>query len=181
MRLGAREKTYIALLRGINVTGYGILAMKDLAVLCSGLGFASVRTYIQSGNVVFRSMLSEQSVRARLEHALASLMGKKVAVMVRTADELARVLKANPFAEFDCARVGVHFLQEAPATDFLEHVVAPGGEQVRLGAREVYVYFPDGMGATKLKLPLKGDVVTVRNINTVRKLVEMAREADEIS
>lgn len=171
------ETTYIALLRSINVTGSGILAMKDLAAICVGLGFGCVRTYIQSGNVVLRSKLSPNKVQARLEAALEEQMGKKVAVMIRTSEELEAVLKANPFTAENPSKIGVHFLHEPPAADFLQHVLAPGGEQVRLGEREIYVYFPNGMGQTRLKLPLKPHACTVRNINTVAKLVGIATEA----
>jgi uncharacterized protein (DUF1697 family) len=171
------ETTWIALLRGINVTGHGILAMKDLSALCVDLGFGCVRTYIQSGNVVFRSRLAGKTVQARLEESLEKHMGKKVNVMLRTAQELEAVLKVNPFTEENPSKVGVHFLHEPPAKDFLDRVIAPGGEQVRLGTREVYVYFPNGMGQTKLKMPLKVEGMTVRNINTVGKLVQLAAEA----
>ena len=171
------ETTYIALLRGINVTGHGILAMKDLSTLCVNLGFGCVRTYIQSGNVVLRSKLSGKSVQARLEESLEKHMGKKINVMLRTAQELEAVLKANPFTVENPSKIGVHFLHEPPAKDFLERVIAPGGEQVRLGTREVYVYFPDGMGVSKLRLPLKVGDFTVRNINTVGKLVDLAAQA----
>jgi uncharacterized protein (DUF1697 family) len=169
--------TYIALLRGINVTGHGILAMKDLSSMCVDLGFGCVRTCIQSGNVVFRSKLGGKAVQSRLEEALEKHMGKKINVMLRTEQEIGAVLKANPFPAENPAKVGVHFLHEPPVVDFLDRVVAPGGEQVRLGSREVYVYFPDGMGQSKLKMPLKVDAVTVRNINTVAKLVALAAEA----
>lgn len=171
------ETTYIALLRGINVTGHGILAMKDLSAMCVDLGFGCVRTYIQSGNVVFRSRLAARAAQARLEEALEKYMSRRIAVMLRTAQELEAVLKANPFTAENPSKVGVHFLHEPPAKDFLDRVIAPGGELVRLGTREVYVYFPDGMGQSKLKMPLKVEGVTVRNINTVAKLVQLAAEA----
>ena len=165
--------TFIALLRGINVGGSGLLSMKDLTVLCSGLSFAEVRTYIQSGNVIFESNLSEDAVRARLEKALAAKMGKKIDLMVRTPAEMRSILNKNPFPDKEPAKVAVAFLGEAPPKDLMKNVVAPGGEQVKAGKREVYVYYPDGMGRSKLKLPLNGPA-TVRNINTVAKLVALA-------
>jgi len=165
---------YIALLRGINVGGTGVLPMKELVALCSGLGFEAVRTYIQSGNVILESRLSEQGVRARLEKALAARMEKKIDVMVRTPAEMRSILNANPFQREEPARVAVAFLCDPPPKDLAKNVVAPGGEKVQPGTREVYVYYPDGMGQSKLKLPLKGAAATVRNINTVSKLVELA-------
>lgn len=166
---------FAALLRGINVGGSGLLAMKDLAKLCASCELRSVRTYIQSGNVVFESSRSEDAIRNRLEKALAARMGKKIEVLVRTAQEMEELLKRNPFPEKEPAKVAVMFLSEAPPQDSLDRVVGPGGELVKAGRREVYVYYPEGMGRSKLRLPLTG-AVTVRNINTVAKLAAMARE-----
>jgi uncharacterized protein (DUF1697 family) len=165
--------TYIALLRGINVGGTGILAMKDLAALCTRIGFGNPRTYIQSGNVLFESRLKEDEVRAKLTTALAAKMGKPIEVMVRTTAELRKILEGNPFPDREPAKVAVTFLGvRAPAKE-LEGLSGPGGEQVIAGLREVYVYYPDGMGRSKLKLPLGGAAATVRNINTVAKLLSL--------
>jgi uncharacterized protein (DUF1697 family) len=164
--------TFIALLRAVNVGGTGKLPMKDLSALCTGrLGFENVRTYIQSGNVVFESSLSEDTIRTRLEKALTEQLGKQAHVVVRTASEMRSVLKANPFPKVEPARVGVYFLTERVGKRLLEDVVAPGGEEVRLGKREIYIHFPEGMGRSKLKLP--GGIGTMRNVNTVAKLVAM--------
>ncbi len=162
---------FVALLRAINVGGTGKLAMKDLSALCSGLGFGKVRTYIQSGNVVFESDLSEKAIRTRLETALTEKLGKRADVVVRTRSELRSVLKANPFPSAEPAKVGVYFQTERVKKGLLDEVVAPGGEEVRLGKREIYIHFPHGMGRSKLKLPAGG---TIRNMNTVAKLVDMA-------
>jgi uncharacterized protein (DUF1697 family) len=164
---------FIALLRAVNVGGTGKLSMKDLASICVDLGFENVRTYIQSGNVVLRSVLSEQTVKARLEQALTTRMGKRVDVLVRTASELRSVWEANPFPHAPPAKVGVVFSSRPITKALLENLVAPGGEQVRLGNREIYVYYPDGMGQSKLKFPPSCSPATIRNINTVAKLVRM--------
>ena len=164
--------TFVALLRAVNVGGFGKLPMKDLSALCTGrLGFDNVRTYIQSGNVVFECGLSEKTIRMRLEKALTERLGKRSDVVVRTASELRSVLKGNPFPNAEPARVGVYFFSDPPHKNLLDDVVAPGGEEVRLGRREFYIHFPDGMGRSKLKLPPV--VGTMRNINTVAKLVDM--------
>jgi uncharacterized protein (DUF1697 family) len=165
---------FIALLRGINVGGAGLLPMNELARLCSDAGFQAVRTYIQSGNVIFVSEFPEHVVRSRLEQALAAKMRRKIDVMVRTAEEMRLVLSENPFPDKEPAKVGVVFLQEAARKDLVSNVVPAGGEQIRLGSREIYVYYPEGMGRSKLKLPLNAAAMTVRNINTVAKLVAMA-------
>jgi uncharacterized protein (DUF1697 family) len=164
---------YVALLRAVNVGGTGMLPMKELAALCADLGFAGVRTYIQSGNVVLASPLAEQDVVAALERALAEKMGKRVDVMVRTAAELRATLAANPFPAADPARVGVVFLAAPAAPDLMERIVIPGPEEVCAVGREIFIHYPDGMGRSKLKLP-SVVVGTTRNINTVAKLAAMA-------
>lgn len=166
--------TYIALLRGINVGGSGILAMKDLVALCADLGFENPRTYIQSGNVLFESRLKEDAVRTKLATALAAKMGKPIEVMVRTTAELRKVLETNPFPDREPAKIAVAFLAGRAPAEALKSLTGPGGEQVIAGLREVYVYYPDGMGRSKLKLPLGGAAATVRNINTVAKLISLA-------
>lgn len=169
--------TYIALLRGINVGGSGLLAMKDLAALCADCGFARPRTFIQSGNVIFQSKLTEAAVQTKLETALAAKMGKKIDVMVRTPAELRAILAANPFPDREPAKVAVAFLARPAPKEALRGLNTPGGEQVRAGTREIYVYYPDGQGHSKLRLPLGGASATVRNINTVGKLAELAESA----
>ena len=165
---------YVALLRAINVGGSGKLPMKDLAALCNGLGFGSVRTYIQSGNVVFVSRKGEEAVRKALEAALTETLGKPADVAVRSAAEMVAVLAANPFAKAPPAKVGVAFLNRSLTKSALKEVVIPGKEEVVLGSREAYIHFPDGMGRSKLKLPKAFGAATMRNINTVAKLAAMA-------
>src|ERR1700677_3837942 len=97
-------QAYIALLRAVNVGGTGNLPMSELKSMCDAAGFKSVRTYIASGNVVFKSSLTEARVKATLEAALASYAGKPVAVLVRTAEEMAAVLANNPFREMPANR-----------------------------------------------------------------------------
>jgi uncharacterized protein (DUF1697 family) len=165
---------FVALLRAINVGGTGMLPMKALSALCTDLGLDKARTYIQSGNVVFESPLSEDEVRDRLEGALAEKMGKRVDVVVRTATELRSVLAANPFPDALPAKVAVVFRSDAVPKGLLDNLVVPGEEEVRSGKREIYVHYPEGMGQSKLKLPPSGGATTIRNINTVAKLVAMA-------
>lgn len=153
--------------------------MKDLAGLCSELGLQSIRTYIQSGNVIFESGLSKDAIRSCLEEALAARMGKKIDVMVRTPEEMRLVFSRNPFSDREPSQVAVVFLSQPPPKDLMKTVVAPGGEQVQPGRREIYVYYPNGMGRSKLKLPLNGGMATFRNINTVAKLVAMTESREE--
>ena len=164
---------YVALLRAVNVGGTGKLAMADLAAMCEALSFARVRTYIASGNVVFESAKSAAAVKAALEQRLQVYAGKPVGVVVRTAQEMAAVLKANPFAKAAPNRTVAIFLDAAPAKDALKHATGVAGEEMRLGVREIYVHYGDGMASSKLKIPAaaKG---TMRNMNTVAKLAQMA-------
>lgn len=165
--------THIALLRAINVGGTGKLPMTELRALCEGLGFAKVRTYIQSGNVVFESKLAAQRAKMQLEDALELRMGKRHLAVLRTADELAAVDARNPFADADPKRVLVVFCDAAPAKSALANWKIPGGEELHLDGRELFIHFPDGMGTSKLKVPF-AEVGTGRNVNTVRALLRLA-------
>jgi len=166
---------FAALLRAVNVGGTGKLAMSDLVKICDKAGLERAKTYIQSGNVVFESRASEATVKAGLEKALAVKVGKPVRVLVRTADELDQVLARNPFRDAEPKRVIVVFLDHAPPKDAVTHVATPGGEQLVLDGRELYIHFPNGQGTSKLKVPFS-DVGTGRNMNTVTKLAAMSRE-----
>ncbi|HEY1904194.1 MAG TPA: DUF1697 domain-containing protein [Terracidiphilus sp.] len=166
-------QAFIALLRAVNVGGTGKLPMTELKDLCETVGFKSVRTYIASGNVVFQSAKTEAQVKAALEAALAAYAGKPVDVLVRTAAEIAAVLAANPFKEMPGNRTVAFFLDKPPAADALCAVSGQASEQLRLGLREIYAYYPDGMGGSKLKIPAAKDG-TARNMNTVAKLAEMS-------
>lgn len=164
---------FVALLRAVNVGGTGKLPMSGLKAFCEAEGFAKVKTYIASGNVVFQTTLTEAKVKAALEKRLEDYAGKPVGVVVRTAAEMAAVLADNPFSLMPPNRTVAIFLDTAPAADTLDHVMAPDGEQVRLGKREIYVYYPQGQADTKLKVP-GAKAGTARNINTVGKLAGMA-------
>jgi uncharacterized protein (DUF1697 family) len=168
---------YVALLRAINVGGTGILPMTTLAGLCTDLGFEKVKTYIQSGNVVFASRKGEAAVVTALEAALRKTLGKPVDVAVRSAKEMAAVLAGNPFPKAPPAMVGVAFLGKRVTRAMLEAVEIPDKEEVAAGAREVYIHFPDGMGRSKLKLPKTWGPATIRNLNTVGRLAAMGEEA----
>jgi uncharacterized protein (DUF1697 family) len=170
---------YVALLRAVNVGGTGLLPMKELSSMCGDLGFMNVRTYIQSGNVVFQSKLAEGKIRAKLEESLTKRLGKKADVIVRTAAELVVVLKRNPFANEEPSKVAVVFFSESIPKGKAESVTAPGGERVKQGKKELYIFYPEGMGRSKLKLPVIGTAGTARNMRTVQKLVALTEALDE--
>ena len=163
---------YIALLRAVNVGG-NKLAMTELKSVCEAAGFKSVRTYIASGNVVFQSTKSEPQVKTTLEAALAKSTGKAFGAMVRNASEMAAVLARNPFPQMPGNRTAAFFLDAPPAADALQAVTNQTNEQLQLGLREIYAYFPDGMGQSKLKIPAAKNG-TARNMNTIAALARMA-------
>ncbi|MDE1994622.1 MAG: DUF1697 domain-containing protein [Rhizobiaceae bacterium] len=168
---------YVALLRAVNVGGTGALPMAELKALCEAAGFTDVKTYIQSGNVLFRSSEPGAKVQALLEEALAAKMGKSPGVLLRSRAELEAAAEGSPFPHAKPNYLLVNFLPEQAPADALDKLVAPGGEEVHVAGREIYIHYPDGSGRSKLKLPaLK--LGTSRNLNTVRKLVEMAREME---
>ena len=165
---------YIALLRAVNVGGTGAIPMAELAGICESIGFTDVKTYIQSGNVLLRSGDKEQAVADLLDEALGKKFGKKPGVMVRSTAEMEEIAANAPFPDAKPGFLLVHFLPERAAANALEGMVAPDGEEAVVAGREIYVHYPIGSGKSKLKLPaLKPG--TSRNINTVRKLAEMAR------
>ena len=164
---------YVALLRAVNVGGTGKLPMTTLAQMCETVGFKKVKTYIASGNVVFESDGSEDQVRSALEDELHAYAGKSVGVIVRTATEIADTLARNPFTDSPGNRVMTLFVDEALPTDPLDGLTGIKNEQVRLGKRELFVLYPDGMANTRLRIPSEKQG-TARNMNTVAKLAEMA-------
>jgi uncharacterized protein (DUF1697 family) len=168
-------RTWIALLRAVNVGGTGKLPMAELREMCEAAGFAAVRTYIASGNVVFASAGTEKQVQAELEARLERYAGKPVGVVVRSAAEMAAVLAANPYAKAPPNRVVAIFLQQPPPADALKAATGRKDEELALGKREIYVHYGDGMADSKLKIPA-AKAGTARNINTIAKLAQMASE-----
>ncbi|HEU4959041.1 MAG TPA: DUF1697 domain-containing protein [Sphingomonas sp.] len=166
--------SFIALLRAVNVGGTGKLPMADLKRIGEEAGFAAVRTFIASGNLLFASDAAEPEIKAVLEARLEAYAGKPVGVLVRTAEEMAAVAAANPFPDAAPNRVVAIFLDAAPPADALDRVTGRQEEELRLGTRELYVHYGEGMAASKLRIPAARDG-TARNMNTVAKLAQLAR------
>lgn len=169
---------FVALLRAVNVGGTGKLPMEDLRAMCAEAGFADVATYIASGNVVFTAETDEAAAKAALESRLAAYAGKPVGVMVRTAAEMSRVLADSPFPGAPGNKVTATFLDAPPPADALAQMSGRADEEAALGTREIYVFYPSGMGRSKLAIKA-AKAGTARNMNTVAKLVDMARERDK--
>jgi uncharacterized protein (DUF1697 family) len=165
---------YVALLRAVNVGGRQ-LAMKDLKRVADDLGLERPRTYIASGNLLFASAKKEPALKVALETALTAHLGKPVEVMIRTAVEMARIVAANPFADEPGNRVVAIFLDDRPDADAIEKAANVADERLALGRREFYVHYPSGQGRSKLRLRTRASG-TARNMNTVGKLAELAKE-----
>ena len=168
--------SFVALLRAVNVGGTGKLPMSELKAICEQLGFTSVRTYIASGNVVFASRKAESAIKRDLEKALVAYAGKAVGVMVRSAAEMAQVAADNPFPKLAPNRTMAIFLDAPPPKDAATHVRGQKEEKIKLGKREIYVHYGEGMGTSKLVIPAAKSG-TARNMNTVAVLARMAAEA----
>ena len=167
--------SYVALLRGVNLMGGTTLRMADLKAIAERLGLESPRTFIASGNLLFASTKGERGVKSELEAALKKHMSRDVGVMVRTASELEAVASANPYADESGNKVVAIFLDQAPPADALKAAKNVAGERMMLGKREIYVHYPLGQGPSRLAIPAatRG---TARNMNTVAKLAELAKE-----
>jgi uncharacterized protein (DUF1697 family) len=176
--------SYVALLRGVNVSGHNLLSMKDLQALVRDLPAEDVATYLQSGNVVFHSeVTAPEALQSALEEGLAASTAPGVKVLVRTADELAKVIEANPFPTGDeqaASQLHVTFLAEVPVAARVASLKAPETrDRYHLGDRAIYLSCPDGYGRTKLNnafFERQLDVAaTTRNWRTVTTLARMAR------
>ena len=169
---------YVALLRAVNVGGTGKLPMSRLLDLCADAGFSEARTYIASGNVIFRSPHSERAVGDALEVRLHAYAGKPVGVLVRSTAEIADLVADNPFTGKPNDRVMALFTDDKLPKHPLDGVVGIQNEEVRIGRRALFVFYPDGMARTRLRLPSERNG-TARNMNTVAKLAELAGSRDQ--
>jgi len=178
-------ETFIALLRGINVTGRNQIPMADLRSLCERLGWRNVRTYIQSGNVVFNADGVPASLEAALEQAIAGRFGLSIPVIVRAGGSWPDGVKSNPFPQESASQVtSVQLaLSKTPprpdAAGAIEQRATLGERVIRAGDA-LWVHFPSGVGQSKLTPALfdrlVGSPVTMRNWRTVLKLDEMSRQ-----
>ncbi len=165
--------SYVAFLRAVNVGGTGKLPMATLREMCSELGFGQVTTYIASGNVVFTSTLTKSAVKRALEQALCAYAGKPMGVVVRTASQLRAILRDCPFADKEPKYTLAMLFDGKPPADSIARCTGQGDELMHLGAQEIYVYYPNGISNSKLRIPAAKQA-TARNMNTIAKMVELA-------
>ena len=178
---------YIALLRAINLAGRAQVSMSDLRELFTTLGFADVRTMLQSGNVVFRSgVRSGAQLERRLETETAKHLHIQTDYFVRSAGEWRGIVADNPFREEavrDPGHLTVTFLKGAPSRQDVDALQAAikGREIVRPGSRHAYIIYPDGIGRSRLTSAMIEKMLgargTGRNWNTVLKLAGLATPA----
>ena len=178
--------TFIALLRGINVSGQKKIKMADLRAHLEELDLRNIRTYVQSGNVIFESKEPDATFLERqIEKKILEKYGFEVVVMVKMTRELLYVLENNPFIKSggkDTSRLYVTFLSNIPDQEQLRKLetVNYSPEEFILDGKNIYFFSPQGYGKAKMnnnffEQKLKVDATT-RNWNTVNKLVAMADE-----
>jgi len=178
----ARRQNWVALLRGVNLGSHNKVPMAGLRTLMADIGAEDVKTYVQSGNVVFRSTLPRDELGRRIGQEIGARFGVDADVFLCTRAELARIVAGNPFAadEPEPTRLHVTFLAEAPerrrAAELKREEFEPDRFHVTRAA--VYLHTPDGYGRTKLsnayferKLGVRA---TTRNWRTVTTLAELA-------
>ena len=175
--------TYVALLRGVNLGARNKVSMADLRTLFESLGAEDVQTYVQSGNVIFKSRVGGAGeLTEAIERGISRELGLDIRIMLRTSERLARIVAGNPFAasQSDGTKLHVTFLADVPERARAHRLdsVAFEPDEFRVQGREVYLHTPNGYGRSKLSnayFEKQLDVAaTTRNWNTVTKLAELA-------
>jgi len=175
---------YVAMLRGVNVGGNSV-KMDWLRNACRDAGLQNVRTYVQSGNIVFSSRASALKLVLKLKAMIDAQTRLPVAVVIRSAAEMANIVSANPFLkqkDIDIAKLHVTFLGHAPSKSSLEKLEALAGtrDEYRFSKQELYLHCPINYGQTKLSNTAAEKALSVtattRNWKTVTTLSEMAAQ-----
>jgi len=176
--------TYIAMLRGINVSGHKTIKMQDLRTLCNKLGYRNVQTYVQSGNIVFETRKgTPANLSKQISKAIHDAYGFDVPAFIRTLEEMQRIISANPFLKeknIDQSKLHVTFLSETPQADSLRELgkVPAGQDRFHTVHNEIYLHCPNGYGRTKLSNTMIEKTLSVaattRNWRTSNTLLEIA-------
>jgi uncharacterized protein (DUF1697 family) len=173
--------TYIALFRGINVGGNNILPMKELVSILEKLGCQNVRTYIQSGNVIFQINRSqEKNIETKINSGILKSSGFDPKILLLTVSEFLNVVKNNPFIADNGKAVHFFFLSSTSSQPDLGKInkIKTASEKYLLKRKVFYLYAPKGIGRSKLAASVErclGVTVTARNLNTINKLVPMLK------
>jgi uncharacterized protein (DUF1697 family) len=176
----------ICMLHGVNVGGHNMIKMEALKALCVSLKLKDPQTYVQSGNVIFRTEEKDQEkLTRRIQDAIEKAHGFRPGVVLRTAAELKEVVSRNPFAKrsgIEPGKLLVNFLAADPGKQAREKALAIkiGPEEMHLLGREAYIYFPNGQGRSKFPWAAieraLGTSGTGRNWNSVTKMLEIAEQ-----
>lgn len=183
--LKSEMKSYISILRGINVSGHNLIRMQDLKSLFEELGMKGVATYIQSGNVVYQNPgnIKDAAINTKAEAAIRERFGFQVPVITRRAEEWLETITLNPFLSepgIDFDKLHVTFLERVPDKERAAAIANrdTGVDRYVMKGKNIYLYCPGGYGNTKLsnsffenRLKVKA---TTRNWKTVIKLAELA-------
>jgi len=185
-------KTYVSLLRGINVSGQKKILMTELVALYKNLEFNNVRTYIQSGNVVFNapSKIPIENIINKIEEKIYDKFNFNVTVIIRSIEELKNIINNNPYLvekNFNEEKIYVTFLSKLPAKLLVESlkIIDHSPDRFIISGNEIYLSLANGYGTTrlsnnffenKLRLP-----ATTRNWKTVNKLYQLALEQNQLN
>src|SRR6185437_10766504 len=174
----------ISMLRGVNVGGHNKIKMDALRALYESLKFTGCQTHIQSGNVIFKTKERNLAkLASQIQTAIERSFGFRPDVILRTSDELRDVIARNPFAKrrgIEPGKLVVTFLAGAPAPEARDNLLKlkTDPEELRMGDHELYIYFPNGMGRSKLTWSLIERTLkvsgTCRNWNSVTKMLAIA-------
>jgi len=171
--------TFIALFRGINVGGKNAISMKTLTEILEAKGCVDVKTYIQSGNVLFKASRSKtESLSQEIAKAIKSNHGFEPDIMVLNLEEFKEAIDANPFPTDHPKYLHLYFLAKSPKQPDFEALnrIKSASERFQLIGKVFYLYAPDGIGRSKLAAGaerLIGVRATARNWNTVTALLKM--------
>lgn len=174
-----KDETYIILLRGVTPSGKSKVPMAPLRAALTKAGLKDVQTYIQSGNIIVTSKLTQSALESLVHDVIRKSFGGDIAVMVRTAQQFARVLKRNPFAEAEGARLYFSFLAAEPDKKLLKELLSTNfsPDQVRYVNNTIYTLYATKHSDSKFnnnfferKLKVKA---TTRNLNTMLNLVTL--------
>jgi uncharacterized protein (DUF1697 family) len=178
---------FISMLRAVNVGGTSVIKMEPLRAAYEMLGFKDVRSLLQSGNVLFRSTVKDsRQLARRIKQEIERQFGLQIEVVIRTLPELERIFERSPVLSprADPGKLLVMFLTGVPDARGQARLAKAhqGPEMLEVRGPEVYLYYPEGVGRSKLTTAVLeshlGTTGTARNWNTLRKLVEAAREIE---
>jgi len=153
-----------------------MISMKKLAGIFSDFGFENPHTYLNSGNIILKSSFSEDELTEKIKTGLSENLGTDINILIRNSIDLEQIANENPFPDAPGSKVGVYLVKEPIDERILSEFITSGREKIVLGRREVYIYYPDGIGRSRLKFPGILKDGTMRNINTITKLVKIINQ-----